>query len=169
MSRALVSSLWRSCTTPLRGACILVAPVPTRSLHLVASPLSSEYPYSGTAPTRGPSMHPRYCGYVLPSLLQDGRPLRVIRSFSHPPGRSARGSSKRRKRIGSGPGKAAELRTDGIGLRRTHLDHIDRREPQRDSLGKSYGSKSDLCSSLSGILVLDPQRRSYRYSISVFF
>lgn len=70
-------------------------------------------------------MHPRYCGYVLPSNLQDGRPLRGIRSLSHPPGGSSRDPSERRERIGTGLGKAAELRTEGTGLRRTHPDHVD--------------------------------------------
>lgn len=73
-------------------------------------------------------MHPRYCGYVLPSNLQDGRPLRGPgggRSFSHPPGGSSRDPSERRERIGTGLGKAAELRTEGTGLKRTHPDPVD--------------------------------------------
>lgn len=66
-----------------------------------------------------------------------------------PPGRSARDSSYRRKRIDTSSGKAAELRNNRI-VPRTHSELLTEAgscwEPQRDSLTKSHGSNSDLCS-----------------------
>lgn len=60
LSRAWVSSPWRSCSTPQKVPCTPGALAPTRFLPLAASPRSSGCPCSGTVPTRRPSMHPRY-------------------------------------------------------------------------------------------------------------
>ena len=102
LSRAWASSPWRSYTIPLRGACTPAAPAPTRSPRLAASPRSSGCPCFVTAPTRRPSMPPRYyCpGSVLPSSLHCGKPpaMGVCRELAW----------KRERRAWQEPGADAE-------------------------------------------------------------
>ena len=107
LSRAWASSPWRSYTTPPRGACTPVAPAPTRSPRLAASPQSSGCPCFATAPTRRPSMPPRYCcpGSVLPSICTVG---------NHPPWGSA-GSLHGRER--EGPDRSLGQMMSGRGWR----------------------------------------------------
>lgn len=146
MSRALVSSLWRSYTTLLRGSCTLLAPVPTRSLHLAASPLSSECHCSVTVPTRRPSMPPRYCdcGSVLPSHPWDRRSQWVthLEGLQGTPPIEGRGSTHRLRE-----GSRAEKHWKWRGAQLELLTEVGSCwEPQRDSITKSHGSNSDLCS-----------------------
>lgn len=159
LSRALASSLWRSCTTPQTGSCTPAAPAPTRSLPSAASPPSSECPCSVTAPTRRPSMPPRYCGpgSVLPSGLQVGKPWVATRSFSHHHGSAGACMEERRglgTSLGGGDGGVGSpaRKHRGTGLKMT--PPLCGQSPlfgctQRDLLVQSCRSDPDLCPGLS--------------------